>query len=98
VNAETTERERERETRRKVGEEVRATTSGEGQETISSVLKVSRQCLFVLVEVMHMIGIIFLYDVTNHTILSLLALTEDVDLFGNVETLYTLNLQCSYSV
>jgi hypothetical protein len=42
------EREREREKRKKVGEVVRDTTLREGQETISTVLKVPRQCPLVL--------------------------------------------------
>jgi hypothetical protein len=36
---------------------------GEGQESISSISKVSRQCPLVRrVQVMHMVGINFLYD------------------------------------
>jgi hypothetical protein len=50
---------REEKRREKVGFSERG-----GEESISPILKVPRQCpLFLLVEVLHIIGIIFLYDV-----------------------------------
>jgi hypothetical protein len=52
---------RERRGEKESGEVVRDTTLGRGQEIVSPVLKVSRQCpLVLLVDVMHMIGINFL--------------------------------------
>jgi hypothetical protein len=81
-------RERERDEKEsRVGSQRHYIWGGGGEETVSPVSKVPKQCPFVLVEAMHMIGINFLYDVTNHTILCLLALREDADLFENVETL-----------
>jgi hypothetical protein len=56
------EEKRREEKRREGGEVMRDTTFEGGQETISAVLKVPRQCsLVLLVQVTHMIGINF-YD------------------------------------
>jgi hypothetical protein len=59
-------REREREERKWGGSDRHY--NWEGQETISMVLKVPRQCpLVLLVEAMHMIRIVFLYGVERAT-------------------------------
>jgi hypothetical protein len=54
---------REREKRERKWKVMRDIIFGEGQETISAIFKVHRQCPVVLVgQVMHMIEINFLYD------------------------------------
>jgi hypothetical protein len=65
LNTNEREKERERERERERGNVQLVKVKREGQENISSILKVPRQCPFIfLVELMHIIGINF-YDVSK---------------------------------